>query len=208
MNSNYWTVGNPNLNVIGTINYSSPTSYQANLNTNTANSVGGFTNLFLDDVISENGGYAAGGIMLSNSLHLRADTNGVGYNAADIGYTLSSNRLVGVAVSVSTGTPVNITNIVCPRGTWLVFSHLTYVSAAATVPTSFGANVSTTTAAFTIDGFDSYLPQNSTSTDTGSVSPLPRQFTFNVATTIYLVAKASFTGGTVTAYGGLTAVRQ
>jgi hypothetical protein len=120
------------------------------------------------------------------------------------GDTVSSTVLIGGEVTLSTGVAANVTSISVPPGNWLIRGDIIFDTASISVVSSIGAAVSTVSA--TLDSgmlFPSSGTGFSAKLSTGAF-----YFSFQSATTVYLVAYSAFTTATQKAYGSMTAVRQ
>ena len=144
---------------------------------------------------------------------LMGEIDGVAATAGNIGQVIQSTVLVGAAVSIATsGTPINVTSIALTAGDWDVEGQVTMVAAAASMAAGSlqEAGINSTSITLPVDGSESYEPVQNAITTTSFKQ------TFNIArkvinsssaTTQYLVAVATFTAGTVSAYGNITARR-
>ena len=138
----------------------------------------------------------------------------VAQNAADqiagFGEAIQSTIAVGSAVSLTTGTSATVTSISLPAGEWYVNGQVDYRSGASTSITILTQGISTTAA--TLGAQDTFSRNVSAafvptaSNDVGL--PMRGQlFTLTTTTTIYLVANATFTVSTLSAYGTIEARR-
>lgn len=124
-----------------------------------------------------------------------------------VGQYVESLVPVGSAVSLTTATPANVTSISLTAGDWDVSASVNFVFTTTTTTVS-SSGVSSTSGALPTDGTEvanGYRLDASSGT-TGNGLPRKR-FSLNATTTVYLVASATFTGGTATAYGAITARR-
>src|ERR1035437_1654893 len=138
---------------------------------------------------------------------LMGEIDGVAATAGNIGQVIQSTVLVGAAVSIATsGTPINVTSIALTAGDWDVEGQVTMVAAAASMAAGSlqEAGINSTSITLPVDGSESYEPVQNAITTTSFKQ------TFNIArkvinsssaTTQYLVAVATYTAGTVSAYG-------
>lgn len=130
------------------------------------------------------------------------------------GAGVSASVVSGSKVNLTpSGTTLTVTSIVVPAGKHLVFGKLN-IAGAATTTLSFlfgglslvAATVDTTPGRFVaapiVPGQAPFAGGNEFSID---ISPM--SFTFTVATTVYLVAQASFGVSTIGAYGYLECVK-
>lgn len=127
--------------------------------------------------------------------------------AGMLGETQSSAIATGSAVSVSNNTSTDITNISLTPGVWDISSVLAFGNGPIT-GTQFGGGPSSTSATLGNDGDNAtYTPVNPTAaTSVYTVVPSWRlQVTAN--TTVYLVAFALYSVGTLKVYGRISATR-
>jgi len=127
--------------------------------------------------------------------------------AGDVGEAVSSYIASGSAVSLSNATAANVTSVSLTAGDWDVEGNVNFIASAATVTASSGG-ISATSATVPTNGsevFSGVLLTVGTATYSAT-SPRVR-ISIASTTTIYLVGKASFSAGTVTAFGGITARR-
>jgi len=120
---------------------------------------------------------------------------------------ITAEVTAGNAVSLTTDTPVNLTSISIPAGSWDLTTTAGYIFPASTAVQALEVGPSPTSATFsTIDTvalylFDSMVPGAGTYALT---SPLSRLVVAST-TTVYLVIKANFSVSTLTAYGTISA---
>lgn len=138
----------------------------------------------------------------------------VAQNAADqiagFGEAIQSTIAVGSAVSLTTGTSATVTSISLPAGEWDINGQVDYRAGATTSITILTQGISTTAA--TLGAQDTFSRSVSAafvptaSNDVGL--PIRGQLlTLTATTTIYLVANATFTLSTLSAYGTIQARR-
>jgi hypothetical protein len=127
--------------------------------------------------------------------------------AGNIGEYVQSVVASGSAVALSTGTTANVTSISLTAGDWDVTGVVDYAMTGATA-TNFLHGTSTTSA--TLGGQDSYAQKPfafaGSNATLGDNAPLVR-LSLSGTTTVYLVAQAAFSGGSVDAYGTIRARR-
>ena len=125
-------------------------------------------------------------------------------NAGAVGEEIKST---GTGVSVTSGTPLNVTSIPLTAGDWEVFGSCAFTPSAGCTPSALIAganNVSVTLAAAP----NNTVQQLAFPAALAQAFPFPKQrFSLSGATTIYLVAEAVFSGGTMTATGTIRARR-
>lgn len=141
---------------------------------------------------------------------LTGRTTGSAYSAGYVGEISTSTIAIASATSLSTGTAKTITSIVLSAGLWNINGNIGYIAAAGTLPTILEGSINTTTNAQATSPnggayFRNELAYVATSTQICPVG----QITVNISTptTYYLVATATFTVSTLTAYGSITARR-
>lgn len=123
--------------------------------------------------------------------------------------TATSAVAVGSAVSLTTATPANITSISLAAGTWVV-SVLAEFGGTPTVSGPQQISVSTTSATHGTVGDNS--AQSVTLTTNFTAGPVAMTIpsyilTVGSTTTVYFVASGDFSGGSLTAYGRISAFR-
>lgn len=131
--------------------------------------------------------------------------------AGNIGEYISSSVAIGSAVSLSTGATANVTSISLTGGDWDVEGLVGFIGNTGTLATALIASINNGTSATlpTAPNGGAYaqqqiaLPAASTQIfPTGKV-----RISLATTTTIYLVAQATFTISTLTAYGFIGARR-
>ena len=141
--------------------------------------------------------------------HLGTTTND-NAPAGYVGEFVTSTVAVGSAVALTTGTTANVASLSLTAGDWDVRGQVDYRAGATTSITILKQGVSTTSAtlgsqdSFTTNVFAAVVP--TASNDIGNTF---RQQRISIAstTTIYLVASATFTLSTLSAYGTISARR-
>lgn len=114
----------------------------------------------------------------------------------------------GSAVSLTSGTPANVTSLSLTAGDWDVRGAVLFNPAASTSMTASGSSLSLTSATLDaiylqFDRYAAFVPAN----PLGGFSIGVRRVSVAVTTTVYLVAQATFTVSTLAAYGYLNARR-
>jgi hypothetical protein len=150
----------------------------------------------------------ATGLLISTIL--QGVTDGVSAGSGVVGQVIQSTIAVGSAVSLTTGTSATVTSISLPAGEWYVNGQVDYTAAATTSITILTQGISTTAA--TLGAQDTFSRSVS-----GAVIPtasndigLPirgQLLSLTATTTVYLVANATFTLSTLSAYGTIEARR-
>jgi hypothetical protein len=147
-----------------------------------------------------------------SKVNIYGEIDGVAAAAGYVGQSLSSLIPSGSAVSLTTATPANVTSILLTAGDWDVSGSVTYVAATASaaVSSAWESGINTTSATLPTDGTEAFfgIAAVIATTSFNTSLAIPRKI-INVSssTTVYLVAEATFTAGTVTAYGNITARR-
>jgi hypothetical protein len=128
-----------------------------------------------------------------------------------IGEVVSSKVAVGAAISLTTATPKNVTNISLTAGDWNVEGNVNYVLSGATTASgsTWKAGVNTTTGTLPTDGSEVYATIPVLTTASANLSATLPLKVINISSTtiVYLIAEATFTAGTASAYGTITARR-
>lgn len=128
--------------------------------------------------------------------------------AGNIGETLTSFLAAGSAASLTTATPANVLSISLTAGDWDVGGNLNLSLAGATA-TQFSAGIGTTSATIPSDGSEVYDGHPTTTlTSKTTLTPSSRRISLSATTTVYLVGSATFSAGTVGAFGGVWARRR
>jgi hypothetical protein len=137
--------------------------------------------------------------------------DGTSAQAGSVGEYLSSLVAVGAPVSLTTATPANVTSLSLTPGDWNLDGNINFTAAAAT--TADGAlwvgAINTTTATVSTDGSEVQLNPgvNTTTSFKDSITIPMKRVLITTTTIVYLVVEATFTAGTVGAYGKLSARR-
>lgn len=128
-------------------------------------------------------------------------------SAGIVGEYIESKVVSGSAVSLTTATSANVTSISLTAGDWDVEGSVNVAAVGGTF-TSRGAGINTTSATIPTDGSELL---NTTLTTAQNVtipfSATRVRISVSSTTTVYLVTRATFAAGTVTAYGQITARR-
>jgi hypothetical protein len=127
--------------------------------------------------------------------------------AGNDGEFVSSLIASGSAVSLTTATAANITSISLTAGDWDVEGNIDFSASTATV-TGTSGGISTTTATVPTDGSEVYSGVQVTLLSENDAVTLPRKrISISGTTTVYLVGKSTFSAGSVSAFGSITARR-
>lgn len=151
-----------------------------------------------------------GNISMSGNLTVTGGLVGVTTNssagAGIIGQYISSVIGSGSGVSLTTGTGANVTSISLTAGDWDVSGIVSYTGTAVTTVTTSGIS---TTSATTSNIGDAAVqsPTGPNAAADSSFSIPGYRLSLSGTTTVFLVAKASFSGSTLNAYGRISARR-
>jgi len=121
--------------------------------------------------------------------------------------TLSSAN----AASLTTNTALNVCSVPLTAGIWLVWGYVYYSSGSGVTVNTYAAAINTTSN--TLPGVNSGQQNEQSGTVSvvgidGGLPVLPVRVAINSNTTTYLISAAGFTGGTLSTYGGMQAIRQ
>lgn len=131
--------------------------------------------------------------------------------AGNVGEYIASVIASGSAVSLSNGTPANMTSISLTPGDWDVCAQFTFALAVTTVVMLFAGSVSLGSA--TLDAtngrlFEVIFPSGFTPGGGDmAFNVQPVRFSLNAATTIYATVQANFSTSTCSVFGLLRARR-
>lgn len=127
--------------------------------------------------------------------------------AGTLGEFISALVAVGSPQSLSTGTAANVTSISLTAGDWDVEGNVNLINTGSTV-TAVQCGISATSATLPTDGSEVSTGVIGTAISETDGVTLPRKrISIAVTTTIYLVAKATFSIGTFGSYGSINARR-
>jgi len=136
-----------------------------------------------------------------------ATTSGWMAKSIDTEGFVSSLIASGSPVALTTATSANITSISLTAGDWDVQGNINFAGASATY-TGASAGISTTSVTVPTDGTEVFSgAQFTVLTATDGVSVPRKRINVTSTTTVYLIGRASFSAGTVGAYGSITARR-
>lgn len=133
-------------------------------------------------------------------------TNGALAGAGVLGETISSAIASGSATSLTTATAKNITSLSLTAGDWDVSGNVNFVGSTATASLLQGG-ISATSATVPTDGTEVFSGLTALGSGTDSVTLPRKQINVAATTTVYLVGKSTFSAGSVTAYGSMSARR-
>jgi len=132
-------------------------------------------------------------------------------SAGNVGQLISSNVVSGSAVTMTSGTPANITSISLTAGDWDVQGACTSQPAGSTTTSVAICSISTTSATLnTVVSDSSGFAVNNTSESAGGGVTLvtdTARFSLSATTTVFLVSQYTFAVSTLGAYGKLRARR-
>lgn len=139
-------------------------------------------------------------------------TSGACAATGNIGECKNSNIPVGSAVPLTTSTAATITSVSLTAGNWLCYGNVIYVPTGSTVAAAEGAFLNTVPAAApTAPNANGYSYMTALSNAVGQASdgvPVgPMMQNVTSPTTVYLIAYASFSASTLSAYGYINCVR-
>ena len=129
-------------------------------------------------------------------------TDGAAAAAGVVGEVLSATT--AAAVSVTSGTPLNVLSLSLPAGEYELESALLVTNSGNVTALSFG--VSSTSAVLPSNWYDLYSITTTLAAGNSSRQGMSRRLRLSATTTVYLVAQATFTG-TCTAQGYIRAMR-
>lgn len=126
-----------------------------------------------------------------------------------IGEIITANVVSGSALSISpSGTTINVTSISLTRGIWNVWGTvaITLTGTGGTILAGGVGTTSVTLPAANSGGVFQYpFTEDTTADAIGSTGTVP--ISIATTTTVYLIAQATFSGGSAKAYGNITAMR-
>ncbi len=154
----------------------------------------------------------ANGNLIVGSAATTTNIAGGAAGAGYVGQAISSLIPSASAVSLTTATPANVTLITLTAGDWDVEGSVIYIANTASVAVAavWESGINTTTATLPTDGTEAFYatPAVIATTSFKTSLTIPRKIiNVSASTPVYLVAEATFTAGTVTAYGNMTARR-
>lgn len=148
-----------------------------------------------------------GAIRPSQTGGIIATTTNNDASAGSVGEAISSLVAVGSPVSLTTNTGTNVTSISLTAGDWDVSGNVNLTEGTATV-TGASAGITSTSATVPTNGSEVYSGvQVTLLSGTDSITLPPKRFSLSGTTTVYLVAKSTFSAGTVDAFGSILARR-
>lgn len=154
-----------------------------------------------------NVGFAAA-IAPSSTLGIIGTTAADNANAGSVGEFISASVGSGVPVPLTTAIAANVTSISLTPGDWDVSGDIGFLAQPTTVSSGFSGSISTSSATMqdAVSGGQFSYPYTVTGANTVSPTGTVR-ITLTSTTTVFLVARASFTTSTLTSYGIIRARR-
>lgn len=157
---------------------------------------------------------------LNSDSDVQLDWSSVGGGVGILGATDGSNPFSGNVgeyiesfidsdhgVSLTDDTEADVTSVNLTAGDWDIEGNVNLKEAAATV-TGRIASLSTGSATIPLGGKEGYLGTATTTSNQTNTITLPRmRLSVGGPTTAYLVAKVTFSAGTISAFGGISARR-
>lgn len=128
------------------------------------------------------------------------------YSQPFIGQVYTSSVAFGSAVSLTTTQVANITSVVVPAGNYLVSGDVATVAGTGAAVTLYQVGVNSVSATIAFPGGGQYALTFTTAENQAFACPT-RYISLPSGGTLYLSARANFSGGTVSAYGSLTAIK-
>jgi hypothetical protein len=165
---------------------------------------------------ANNIGVAAGGVKALDIAAAGVDVLGTNTNdaaaAGFVGEYVESVVEGAGAVALTTGVAANVTSISLTAGDWDVFGSLAFAPAATTNVTVMtgGASATSATPPVGIRGRTNIavFPQSGNTVAGNPSGFFHNRFSFNATTTVFLVASATFTVSTMSAFGFIAARRR
>jgi hypothetical protein len=150
--------------------------------------------------------FAGGAIIPNTASGIRGTTIGDSANVGSDGEIITN---ASTGASLTSLSPANVASISLTAGDWDVSGIVTYVAAGGTTITGQSAGISTTSATFAAANTGTSTTFNYTNpVGFGSAIPTnPTRINITSTTTVYLLAQATFSGGTATANGFIRARR-
>jgi hypothetical protein len=154
------------------------------------------------------GGANAGAFTtLSTSSGLTGITSGTNGSAGKVGECITSSVASGSGVSLTSGTPANVTSISLTAGDWLVFGAVDFNIGGTTTITYIAGSANTTSATLNSGNFFVVTaPGGASSTVAGAAIPTIR-LNLNSTTTVFLTTTSLFASSTLAAFGNITGCR-
>jgi hypothetical protein len=152
-----------------------------------------------------------GNAVSGSKVDIYGEIDGGAVGGGYIGQVLSTLVPIGSAVSLTTATPANAIGITLSAGDWDVEASVNFSAVSATIVSSASYEIGLSIVSTTLpsDGSEIYLAAPIlTATSAIFGGALPRKiFRPTGSSNVYVVVNATFTAGTVAAYGSITARR-
>jgi hypothetical protein len=137
--------------------------------------------------------------------------DGTAASAGQVGEHPATLVAVGSPVSLTTATAANVITLSLTPGDWMVGGNVNFTAAGATTAAgaSFLGGATTTSATIPVDGSEciEYIGAITTGTYLAGI-PIPmKRVSLTTTSNVYMVAKATFSAGTIGAYGRFVAWR-
>lgn len=151
-------------------------------------------------------------LLPTGNVNIQGCTDGSSAAITDVGAIISSIVLVGSAVSLTTGTPANVTSMILTAGDWDIYGSVSISVNGTTTISSFTSAINTVSATIPLGGVlgKSFQNLNLTFT-TGSPITLDAgncNLSVSSNTTVYLIALVDFAVSNADAYGSIYARRR
>lgn len=134
-------------------------------------------------------------------------TNASGATTGYYGEVLSGKIASGSAQALQTTVATNVTSLSLSAGDWDVSGNINFTGTASTITATSGG-ITTTSVTVPTDGTEVFSGVVTTLiTETDSITIPRKQINVSSTTTVYLVGKCTFSAGSVSAFGSITARR-
>jgi hypothetical protein len=160
------------------------------------------------------GAGTTGGLFITpgaGNVHMTGTATNNNQSAGYVGEYISSEIALGSAVSLSNATAANVTSISLTAGDWDVYGTTSFINSGSTTLTNIVGAIATTSATvptFPNGGGGAQLfLLGGTTTLASNTLTFSKRLSLASTTTVYLVASAAFTNGTITGYGFIGARR-
>lgn len=154
------------------------------------------------------GGTLSGNLGFSGTNGIIGTSTNNNATSGNVGESQTSFVSSGSAISLTTATTSTITGINLPVGDWTCSGNINYVSTVATVSGKV-SGLSTSNITMPSDGSEVYNGSQMTLITTTDGTTLARKrFSLSTTTTVYLLGQATFSAGTMAAYGYLGCIRE
>ncbi|WP_069267431.1 hypothetical protein [Paraburkholderia nodosa] len=139
-------------------------------------------------------------------------TSGACASTGNVGECKNSNVPSGSAVSLTSGTPANVTSVPLTAGNWICYGNIAFLAGSTTVSTTEAGWISTVSAsnpsAPNSGAYFGLVSLPSTAGGNGNIYPVGMlMVNVSSATTVYLSTFAAFSTSTMSAFGYLNCLR-